>query len=197
MKITIKGSGDMSLVDTLLNYNRLFVEHKNFNPYITSVSPNKKLVIVTCMDSQILELLPKALNIKNGDVEMIKTAGAIVDNQYDSSMRSILIALARLNAEEVVVIGKYGCGMQGLDGRKLLEELEINNQETALAKSSKELAEWLGGFPDVVTSVKNSVYTIRSHPLLPPNTLVHGFIMDPKTGELNLVEKPFYNNILI
>ncbi|WP_424765983.1 hypothetical protein [Paenibacillus sp. sgz302251] len=47
---------------------------------------------------------------------------------------------------------------------------------------------WLTGFDNVRDSVLNSVSIIRNHPLLPTNILVHGLIINPETGELELVE---------
>lgn len=34
-----------------------------------------KLAIVSCMDTRLTELLPRALGLKNGDAKIIKVAG--------------------------------------------------------------------------------------------------------------------------
>lgn len=39
----------------------------------------------------------------------------------------------------------------------------------------------------MVDSVANSVAVIRNHPLLPPGLPVHGLIMDPHTGALEVL----------
>ena len=36
-------------------------------------------------------------------------------------------------------------------------------------------------------SVVHSVNIIKNHPLLPENTPVHGLVIDPETGKLDLV----------
>ena len=55
----------------MLRHNREFVESKGYERYITSKYPDKKIAIVTCMDTRLVELLPAALGIRNGDVKII------------------------------------------------------------------------------------------------------------------------------
>ena len=59
------------MIEEILSYNRKFVEEKGYEPYLTSKYPNKKLAILTCMDTRLTELLPAALGIKNGDAKII------------------------------------------------------------------------------------------------------------------------------
>lgn len=54
----------MNRLEEILEYNKSFVENKEYDKYITSKKPDKKLVILSCMDTRLTELLPKALNFK-------------------------------------------------------------------------------------------------------------------------------------
>ena len=60
------------LLEELLAYNRAFVEQKGYEPYRTGKFPNRKLAVVTCMDTRLSELLPAALGLKNGDAKNIR-----------------------------------------------------------------------------------------------------------------------------
>ena len=91
----------------MLTHNHDFVLHKKFEPYLTDRFPYKKLVVVTCMDTRLVELLPMALDLKNGDAKVIKVAGAIVAHPFGSVMRSILVAVYALGAEHIVVVGHH------------------------------------------------------------------------------------------
>lgn len=62
------------------------------------------------MDTRLVELLPHALNLRNGDVKIVKNAGALVSHPFGSIMRSILVAVYELQADEVCVIGHHDCG---------------------------------------------------------------------------------------
>ena len=70
-----------------------------------------KMVIISCMDTRLVELLPKAMNMRNGDVKIIKVAGAVISHPFGSIMRSILVAVYELGADEVCVVGHHDCGM--------------------------------------------------------------------------------------
>lgn len=63
----------MSLISEILNYNESFVESKEYEQYLTTKFPDKRMVILTCMDTRLVELLPKAMNLRNGDSKIIKT----------------------------------------------------------------------------------------------------------------------------
>ena len=65
------------MIDELLEYNKKFVESKKYENFKTSKYPDKKIAILTCMDTRLVELIPAALGIKNGDVKMIKNAGGL------------------------------------------------------------------------------------------------------------------------
>ena len=77
------------MIDEMMRYNRGFVERREYEQFVTSKYPDKRIAIVTCMDTRLIELLPAALGIRNGDVKIIKNAGATITNQFDSTMRSL------------------------------------------------------------------------------------------------------------
>ena len=108
------------MIDEIMEYNRKFVENKGYAPYLTSKYPDKKLAILTCMDTRLLELLPAALGIKNGDAKIIKNAGGTMVHPYGSVVRSLLVGILELGVEEVLVIGHTDCGVQGMDGKEML-----------------------------------------------------------------------------
>lgn len=52
------------MIEEMLRFNRRFVGTKEYEKYKTSKYPDKKIAIVTCMDTRLVELLPAALGIK-------------------------------------------------------------------------------------------------------------------------------------
>ncbi|WP_440894825.1 beta-class carbonic anhydrase [Amphibacillus sp. Q70] len=176
------------LLDDILKHNYQFVEEKSYQLYETDSIPNKHAVILTCMDTRLTELLPKAMNFKNGDVKILKTAGALIKNPYGSVMRSILVAVHALQADEVYVVGHHNCGMSNLDTDDLIERMKINGvSEDDLNQLDIDVKEWFQGFDQIEESVKSSVELIDQHPLLPDDMPVHGLVIDPQTGKLDLV----------
>ena len=84
------------MIDDILKFNAAFVAGEEYRKFETSKFPDKKIAIVTCMDTRLVELLPAALGIRNGDVKMIKNAGGTITNPFDSAMRSLLVAVYEL-----------------------------------------------------------------------------------------------------
>ncbi len=182
----------MSNIKEILEFNKSFVDNKFYEKYNTTKYPNKKMAILCCMDTRLTELLPAALNIQNGDVKMIKNAGALITNPFGSVMRSLLVAIYDLGVEEILVINHYDCGMQGMDSEKIVEKM-INRGVATDVLNFMEYADinvhkWLKGFEDPKTSVLKTVETIKNHPLVPKDVLIYGFLIDPKTGRLDEIE---------
>ncbi|WP_129730672.1 beta-class carbonic anhydrase [Ectobacillus funiculus] len=181
----------MSLLHEVLTFNEKFVQEKEYEKFQTDKYPEKKLVIISCMDTRLVELLPKAMNIRNGDVKIIKVAGAVIAHPFGSIMRSVLVALYELGADEVCVIGHYDCGMASLQAEKTIEKMKARGVSEekldTLRFSGIDLERFLHGFENVEDSVKHSVDIIRQHPLMPEGIPVHGLVIDPKTGRLDLV----------
>ncbi|SDY68407.1 carbonic anhydrase [Thermoactinomyces sp. DSM 45892] len=185
----------LSKLEGILAYNDKFVRRKEYMPYQTGKYPGDKILVVTCMDTRLLELLPKAMNIQNGDAKVVKTAGALITSPYGSVMRSILVGVSLLAVEEVFVIGHHDCGMIGLESGMVLERIQQMgvNQEAldSVYDQGVEVEKWLCGCGEVEEGVMQSVRMIRNHPLFPSNIPVHGLVIDPNTGKLDEVVRGY------
>lgn len=186
----------MSIVSQLMEFNKAFVGNKEYEKYITDKYPEKKIAILTCMDTRLMELLPKALNLRNGDAKFIKNAGAVLTQPFGSAMRSILVAVYELQAKEVVVIGHHGCGMTNLDSKGMVQKFITDGGIDPLVidtleRSGIRMEKFLRGFSAPEDGVMHSVKMIRNHPLFPAHVPVHGFIMDPTTGSLELIVEDY------
>lgn len=181
----------MTMIEQMLEYNKRFVETKAYEQFKTSKYPDKKIAIVTCMDTRLVELLPAALGIKNGDVKIIKNAGGTITNPFDSTVRSLLVAIYELGVNEIMIIGHTGCGVQGMDSQEmqcLMRERGIDDEHINLMKHCGiDLDSWLHGFDDTEAAVLETVDLVKNHPLVPKDIIVRGYIMDSETGELNKI----------
>ena len=111
------------MIEEMLRYNQQFVEEKKYERFITNKYPDKKIAILSCMDTRLTELLPAALGIKNGDVKIIKNAGAIISHPFGSVVRSLLVAIYELGVTEVMVIGYTDCGAKHMDSTQMIEAM--------------------------------------------------------------------------
>lgn len=176
------------MIDEILQYNKEFVASGGYEQYATSKYPDKKIAIVTCMDTRLVELLPAAMGLRNGDVKMIKNAGGTITNPFDSTMRSLLVAVYELGVEEIMVIGHTNCGVQGMNAAEMLHlmrERDIPEEHISLMRHCGiDLDRWLHGFDDGNAAVEETVDLIHNHPLMPKDVKVAGYMMDSFTGEL-------------
>ena len=154
------------MIDEILKYNKEFVEEKKYEQYKTSKYPDKKIAIITCMDTRLTELLPAALGIRNGDVKIIKNA--------------------------VMVIGHIDCGVQHINSDMMIKHMMdrgVDEEKIELIRHCGiDFDTWLEGFDCVESSVKDSVEMLRKHPLIPKDVKISGYVMDSVTGELHVVE---------
>lgn len=181
----------MHMLRSILEHNRVFVENKEYEQFKTNKFPDKSLAVLACMDARLVELLPKAMGLKNGDAKLIKNAGALVTHQWGSVMRSLLIAVYELRAEEICVVAHHDCGMNAIDPARVLQHAKDRgvSEETiqTLRAAGIDLDHWLKGFDNVADSVKHTVQTIRNHPLMPKDIPIHGMVIHPTTGKLEVI----------
>lgn len=180
------------MIKEILRFNKEFVENKGYEKYLTSKYPDKKLAILTCMDTRLTMLLPAALGLKNGDVKLIKNAGGLVSGPFDSSMRSLLVGVYELGVEEIMVVAHSDCGACHLSGKEMRElMLERGIEEKVIEtveRSGTDIVGWLEGFHDTEASVRRSVGLIRNHPLMPKDVRVSGYVIDSETGLLSEID---------
>lgn len=180
-----------SMIDKMLEYNKTFVENELYRRFQTSKYPDKKIAILTCMDTRLVELLPAALGIRNGDIKIIKNAGGTILNPYGSVMYSFIVAIYELGVDTILIIGHDDCGVQGLNAENLIEHMRQKGISQKVIdevyKQGVNLKQWLKGFDTVEQSVKDTVNMVKEHPLIHKDVAVLGFIINPETGALRKV----------
>lgn len=176
------------MIDEIIEFNKTFVAQKGYEKYLTSKYPDKKLAVLSCMDTRLTELLPAALGLKNGDAKIIKNAGGLVISPFDSAMRSLIVAIYELGVEEIMVVAHSNCGACHMSFDHFHHEMMARgiSEETleTIRKCGIDLNHWLEGFHDTEESVRSTVETIKTHPLMPKDIIVRGFIIDSATGAL-------------
>jgi carbonic anhydrase len=107
------------------------------------------------------------------------------------------VAVYELLAAEVAVVGHYGCGMTMLSCDRVLKSAQARGVSPVtiqtLERAGIDLHGWLKGFDSPEEGVRQSVEIIRKHPLLPRDVPVHGLMIDPATGRLDLLSDGYKN----
>ena len=188
----------MDRLSALLEHNRHFVENREYEQFKTDKFPGKGLAVLACMDARLVELLPKAMGLKNGDAKLIKNAGALITHPWGSVMRSLIMAVYELRADEICVVAHRDCGMRAVDPQRVLDHaMERGVSEDTIATlraAGIDLDGWLKGSDNVSDSVRHTVHTIRNHPLMPKDVPVHGMVIHPSTGRLEVIVDGYLND---
>ena len=175
----------MNNIDQVLAFNREYVASKGYEKHITDKFPARKLAVVSCMDTRLSVLLQEALGLNNGDAKIIKNAGAVIPTLWDSAMRSLIVAVYELGVTEIMIVAHTTCGACHMSFHHFKEEmLRRGIPEAQLQRTDIDLDAWLEGFHDTEKSVRDTVATVKSHPLMPGDVTVRGFIIDSVTGAL-------------
>ncbi|WP_243269977.1 beta-class carbonic anhydrase [Thermanaerosceptrum fracticalcis] len=170
-----------SVLKEILEANQKFIQQ--FQPVKLSHHPRKKIAVVTCMDTRLVDFLEPAMGLKRGDAKIIKNAGNTVPAEV---IRSLAAAIYSLGVKEVLVVGHTHCGMAHVDEQKLANSMRENGiSEEVIA--GLNLKEWIGAISDEESNVKEMVKEIKASPVIPSQVPVHGLIIDIETGMLRVV----------
>ena len=159
----------MSVVDEVTQANERYAGE--FAKGDLPMPPGRKLAVVTCMDARLDPA--RFLGLELGDAHVIRNAGGIVN---DEAIRSLIISHHLLGTQEAIVVGHTDCGMLTFTNDDLRGKLGPEAESIDFQP-----------FPDVADRVRQSVETIRSHPLLPDSFAATGFVYDVRTGAIEPV----------
>jgi carbonic anhydrase len=152
--------------------------------------PARRFAILTCMDARIDPA--KLAGLREGDAHVIRNAGG---RASDDAIRSLVISYKLLGTREWFVIHHSNCGME-LFSDEIIRGLLASSLKTATydGKAWKDAGPGPGsGHGDYIdwltireqaASVALDVERIRSHPLVPRDIPIYGYIYQVESGRL-------------
>lgn len=155
-----------------------------------AMPPARRFAVLTCMDARLDPA--KFAGLSEGDAHVIRNAGG---RASDDAIRSLVISYKLLGTREWFVIHHTDCGMQfftndvirGLLSQSLKTASIVNGEwkDSGEGPGSRagDFIEWLT-IRDQAQSVAADVERIKTHPLVPAEIPVYGYIYDVKTGKL-------------
>jgi len=164
----------MSVIEETLKANENYAQ--SFKLGHLPMPPGRKLAVVACMDARLT--VEEVLGLKTGDAHIIRNAGGIVTEDV---VRSLIISHHLLGTEEFILIHHTDCGMLTFKDEELQTRLQQQTGTTSVAPAR------FHAFSDLAEDVQQQIQKIKSHPWLPKEVPVRGFIYDVKTGRLNEV----------
>ena len=166
----------MSVIEEVVAASKEYA--KKFDLGHLPMPPARKLAVVACMDARIM--VDQILGLKTGDAHVIRNAGGIVN---EDSVRSLVISHYLLGTKEFVIINHTDCGMLTFKDEDLHQRLLKETGTSAIAPAH------FYAFTDVEKNVREQIKKLKSHPWIPKEIPVRGFIYDVKTGKLTEVKE--------
>ncbi|MGH7801958.1 MAG: beta-class carbonic anhydrase [Thermodesulfobacteriota bacterium] len=164
----------MSVINEVLKANQEYA--KNFKLGHLPMPPANKLAVVTCMDARMT--VSQLLGLKTGEAHIIRNAGGIVT---EDALRSLIISHHLLGTQEFMIINHTDCGMLTFKDEELRKKLQETTGTAAVAPMH------FHAFSSLEENVREQIQKVKSHPWVPKQIPVRGFIYDVKTGRLNEV----------
>jgi carbonic anhydrase len=157
--------------DDLLDANRQFA--KSFQLAGFDGVAHAGIALVTCMDSRIDPL--GMLGLRPGDAKIFRDPGGRVTEQ---ALEALVLGVHLLNVNRILVIPHTKCAMAGSTEDELRERV---------GASAGQDASWqtFSVVPDQEAALLEDVRKVRSHPLIPDDVEVGGFLYDVDTGLLD------------
>jgi len=159
-----------------------------------ALPPARGFGILTCMDARLDPA--KFAGLSEGDAHVVRNAGG---RASDDAIRSIVISHKLLGTNEWFVIHHSDCGMEFFTNETMAGLLEQSLDTAELgpegfhdvgagpgSPAGREI-DWLT-ISDRRGSIVDDVRTIREHPLVPDDLVVHGYLYDVATGRLEPIE---------
>jgi carbonic anhydrase len=188
-----KGGCEMSrTLGEILDANRRYAEQFGDKGKLP-MPPGRRFAILTCMDARLDPA--KFAGLAEGDAHVVRNAGG---RASDDAIRSLVISHKLLGTREWFVIHHTDCGMQTFTDEVMRGLLSHSLgtatfdgtgwRDTGKGPGSREgeFVDWLT-IRDQAMSVRADVERLRSHPLVPRDVVLHGYIYDVKTGKLQEV----------
>ncbi|MEJ2696257.1 MAG: carbonic anhydrase [Candidatus Sulfobium sp.] len=164
-----------SAIDQVLERNRRYSE--GFNQGGLLGRPTRlRLAVVACMDCRLH--VSKLLGLELGDAHIIRNAGGIVTEDV---LRSLIVSCHVAGTHEVMIINNTTCGMLTFKNEELAAKLQQETGKVPVAPAH------FYAFTDLKENVRLQMRKVRSHPWIPEDILVRGFIYDVDRGRLTEV----------
>jgi len=176
------------MLEYILEHNKKFVEERKRAGLHEPIEGHaqKNVMVFTCMDTRLVELLEAAMGFKRGDIKIIKNAGNTIRDNCDEIIRCITVGTVLMGLSQVYVVGHKDCGMAKLEPEKIREKM-ISRGISKEVVDSIDIEKWFGIIKNEKENVMEAVRKIKESPFVPKDIIVHGLLMDPNSGEIEVI----------
>jgi len=176
------------MLEKILEHNKKFVQERKNAGQDKPISGHAKkdAMVFTCMDTRLVELLEPAMGFCRGDIKILKNAGNIIRENCSDVIRSVAVGTVLMGLKEVYVVGHSDCGMR----KQKADDIKAKMLERGIPQNAIEaidIEEWFGLLKDEAENIRDAVKKMKESPYIPKDVAIHGLLMDPNTGEIEVI----------
>ena len=151
-----------TLLQEILTNNHEFLVNNKYTKEISKY-PQKKFALLTCMDTRLVELMGE-------------------------TVKSLLLTIYVFDIKEIFIVGHYDCGVALTSSKDILHNMRSRGvSEQQLKLIEKDFQVWLDPYTDPAKNVLTVIKKLKANPFIPNDIPIHGLIIDPHTGKLDLL----------
>jgi carbonic anhydrase len=117
-------------------------------------------------------------NTCNGGTALERAGGIVTDD----SLRSLLISHYLLETEEIMVINHTDCGLMHTNEQELRTRIQNRTGTAAIAPA------FFFAFQNIEENVRHQLQKLHTHPWIPKEISVRGFVYDVSSGRLREIK---------
>ena len=193
-----------SYLTTPAKANRFFDRsYPCYKLYNTGLIVTFYLVLSENSDNiEILNIDDRLLHGWNVDIEALKQAAEIGDKargykveslsdligEMGETVKSLLLTIYVFDIKEIFIVGHYDCGVALTSSKDILHNMRSRGvSEQQLKLIEKDFQVWLDPYTDPAKNVLTVIKKLKANPFIPNDIPIHGLIIDPHTGKLDLL----------
>jgi carbonic anhydrase len=185
-------------LDEIREKNEIYAGKHDFLRQPATILPGQR-VLITCMDPRVnLEAVGARPKKEGEEIErIILTRGGVPD------MPSLFVLLYLANMKEFAFMTHTDCGLTKVqkDPQRVVARMRERLGEEGFKRAKALIGEplehkildWLGTFEDPREEVKRRVESFKNHPLVPPDVIAHGLLLDLASGKVEVVVDGYGN----
>jgi carbonic anhydrase len=165
----------MSLIEHAITSSQASAKHHDAS---LAGKPAPKVAIITCMDPRMNGLLER-FDIKAADADVIRNVGTVVTEDV---VRSLMFSIHVLGVTEIMIVGHTGCGMEMFTDETFETHLHERTGSLAVTPAVFHF------YKDVNDATRKQMLKLRSHPWVPKDIVIRGFVLSLANGDLKEVK---------
>jgi|GEM_PF-6717957 len=188
---------DCTLLEKIEVNNKKFVSYNSKQPDVKNPAPRLKLAVLTCSCPSMSSVSESALGLNQGDACMIRVAGASTCESINSEvLRSLALGVHLHSVEEIIVLSHEDCILKQLSVGSFIDAMKKNGVKRTDIETG-DMKTFMGGFSNCREGLRKTISFIQKSKTIPEDIAIHGMMLSPASGKLEVIVNGYSERSLV